>query len=233
MAMLFRLVEGPGSILIPSNLGRTQPKKITGIAPGRYIVSVQQPKLEQNNAAPEHYRTGVVDLKHNTTVNIQELRDTEIQGKLTTLGGEHPGGLGVALENINNRVPIIGNVGADGAFQIAGESKRLEIVLPGKYEVKLLNNPAFYIKSVSPTGALFRNGLLEIGEGAHVKLTIVVATGTFYANGVALKDGKRLRTRWCYWCQWTGLRGVPSCAIKVTVTAVLDSKACRLGATRQ
>ncbi len=190
MAMPFRLIEGPGSILVPSNLGRTQPKKITGIAPGRYILSVQQPKLEQNNAAPEHYRTGAADLQHNTTVNIQELRDTEIQGKLTTLGGERPGGLSVALENINNRIPMIGDLGADGAFQIGGGSKRLEIVLPGKYEVTLLNNPAFYIKSVSPTGALFRNGLLEIAEGAHVKLTIVVAKGTFTQNGLALKNGK-------------------------------------------
>jgi hypothetical protein len=63
-------------------------------------------------------------------------------------------------------------------------------VVPGSYEISIINAPDIYLKSISAVGAKVSGRTMDVAPGTAVKLTIVAARGEGEITGVATRDGR-------------------------------------------
>ena len=208
--------EGPAGIVFFNNVGaghfNNGPYSMSGLAPGRYVLSVSrfgQPLQAGQPAPPEPSRKATLELRGDTRINIDQLPRFTISGDLRIEGPERPPALTVALQNLANRQFATGNAGSDGTFSIGAGGGPNGGLRPGQYEVRLMNNAGFYIKTIAVRGAPFTNGILDAREGADIKLSILVAKGTINLNGTALQDGKPLPGAMVLLIPQDGRRGAP------------------------
>jgi hypothetical protein len=163
-------------------------REIRGVAPGNYIVSVS------TFGTPTRYDEplGAAKISGSGEVKIDtsNLVRTAVAGHLSL---EHPGpvnGLTLLLAQPANNQTAFCRVAQDGAFQ-CGEGRGLgRNLVPGYYQLRLVNTPDLYIKSVSTQGGRYAGGLLQIGEGQSIQLNVVAAKGRSRLDGIALRDQK-------------------------------------------
>jgi len=175
---------GPGGVPIPTNAIQSfdsNGRQFMGLAPGRYLLSAQQ--FEQGSISVA--RTKILELNSNSTLDFGEASQTSISGQIQVDGSDLSQGLAVTLTHVNSGQTIAGFTAQDGSFRISDVGIR-----SGRYEIRLANTTQLYIHSISVKGAAYSNGILEISDGATVRISIVARKGLARVNGVAMKDGK-------------------------------------------
>jgi uncharacterized protein (DUF2141 family) len=157
-------------------------QELTGVAPGHYVLQMQG--LSQQGS-PEFTKRVAVELNDNSTVSLQDVRETSVSGQLNFDGAQRPTG-DLFLEFSCPGQDFQVNVAKDGTFNTKNESLR-----PGHCEVALVNAPGFYVKSVAIKGRKASTDSIEVTEGSQLEMTIVAAQGGLsQVQGIALKDGQ-------------------------------------------
>ncbi|MGI9071079.1 MAG: carboxypeptidase regulatory-like domain-containing protein [Bryobacteraceae bacterium] len=177
---------GPGASPLPINAAQFAEENrrgLLGLAPGHYVVTLQ--RFDQRSGSLRSGGTKAIDLTANSTLDVNDLPNTAISGKVMMEGSEHPRGLTVGLVNVNSGQATGGSVAPDGSFKVERGS-----ISPGQYEIRLGNTPELYIKSIAVTGAEYSNAMVNVAEGASIQISIVAAKGLTHVNGIAIKDDK-------------------------------------------
>ncbi len=179
---------GPGGYPIPVNaqmFNTGNQQVLTGIAPGRYVVTLQS----FNQGHPETAGTKTVELAGDSTLDLRDVPKTSLTGRVSFEGNERPTGpASIQLSSVQQRFN-----GQDFGFPIASDGS-LETkdsnITPGHYQIEIVNAPGFFIKSMNVKGAKASGSEIDVPEGTAVQLSIVAAKGLTRINGVALKDDR-------------------------------------------
>ncbi|MFL6353233.1 MAG: carboxypeptidase regulatory-like domain-containing protein [Bryobacteraceae bacterium] len=177
---------GPGDVLLPINavqFADENRRGLLGLAPGHYVLALQ--RFDPRSGSLRSSGTKTIDLTSNSTLDVNDLPNTTVSGKVRVEGAERPNGLGVWLVNANSGQATGASTAGDGSFEVEQGS-----ISPGQYQVRLGNTPELYIKSIAVQGADYSNGTLVVAERASVQMSIVAAKGLTRVNGIAIKDGK-------------------------------------------
>ena len=172
--------NGQKIMMNPNFVTADDHSELSGIPPGRYELSV----MTFNNGAAQTTGTKTVDLQSNSEVDLSSASSCSLTGRITFTGGapaSHPLNLYLSQMMGNQFFPI--TVAADGAFGIAA-------LPPGRYQIGINGQTWFHFQSVLVKGGAFKDGLLELPEGAKVQLSITATTAKTALNGVALRDEK-------------------------------------------
>jgi len=138
---------------------------------------------------PEPIGTKTLDLTGNSTLDIHDLPKTSVTGQVGFEGNEHPGTpASILLSNVgpgfNDRNFTL-SIGSDGALSASDSN-----ILPGRYQVQLLNAQGFYVKSITAKGGASSGDELDVPEGAALAVSIVVAKGSTRLDGIAVNCAK-------------------------------------------
>ena len=174
---------GPGDGRIGINVNYTTVNNhpgLSGIPPGRYELSV----IAFENGHGQTIGTKIVDLQSDADVDLSSTSHCSLTGKIAFAGGAPaPNPLNLYLSQVtgNQFFPI--TVAADGTFQIAA--------LPsGRYQIGINGQNWFHFLSVNVKGGKFKNGLLDLPDGANVQLSINASPVKTALDGVVLRDEK-------------------------------------------
>jgi protocatechuate 3,4-dioxygenase beta subunit len=151
---------------------------ISGIAPGDYVLSA----LLSGQNQPIVIGSQAVSLSSDSTVHVSDAIKTSVSGKIV-LDGDVPPMLAVVLQSVTDGSQAVGWIVHDGSFTIPD-------VKPGQYDLRLGNTTELYVRSVTPKGAPYSKGQLEVSPGAQVELTIEAARGMSKVEGIAVRDHK-------------------------------------------
>lgn len=154
-----------------------------GLAPGHYLVTVQH--FDPRSGALRSGGTKAIDLTANSTLDLNDLSNTTISGKVRIEGNEQLNGVAVWLVNNNTGEARGGSAAPDGSFKLDPGS-----ISPGQYDVRLGRTPELYIKSIEVHGAEHSGTMINVAEGASIQISIVAAKGLARVNGIAVKDDK-------------------------------------------
>jgi hypothetical protein len=168
---------GPGGALVNIPIW-VNGSDVTGVPPGEYELSANL--ISQNQSLALGSQS--LHLSTNTTVQLTEAAKTSVSGHVST-AADLPEGLNVMLIDAARGSQQIGKINPDGHFDIAQ-------IPPGRYAVRLANNPDTYIEKVEVKGGAYANGELELPLGAQVDLTVQVAKGVTKVNGLVTRDKK-------------------------------------------
>ncbi|MDQ2843354.1 MAG: carboxypeptidase-like regulatory domain-containing protein [Acidobacteriota bacterium] len=185
---------GPGGVRFQTNLAPQvfdggEARGITGLAPGKYIVSFasfgpegQQPlgTLKVNAAA------------NDVKVSASEILTTAVSGHIALENNTPPQGMSIWLGQPATGQNAFCPIKQDGSFSCTMSGAQGGNVAPGQYEVRLLNTTDLYLKSVGAKGAVYSSGLLDVREGASIDLSLVAAKGLTQVNGIAIRGGHAL-----------------------------------------
>jgi hypothetical protein len=103
-----------------------------------------------------------------------------VSGKALTTSGQLAKGLAFVLRSLSGSGQFAGWVTPDGSFTVA------DIPLPGRYELLLANSADSYVRSVRVSGCTYSNGVLDIAQGAHINIEVLIAQDLSKVEGVAV-----------------------------------------------
>jgi hypothetical protein len=152
--------------------------EVAGVAEGHYRMQVQSYGKESSTREQE------VDISNGSEVRATgATASVEVTGilKRQSTGGEPI----VRLSQVGTRDNFDGQVSKKGEFKIDSET-----MLPGKYEVEVLNLEHAVVRSVAATGARANGQTVEITGSGPVRLTVSVSEQLSRVDGIALRDGK-------------------------------------------
>ena len=156
--------------------------EVSGMAPGRYMVSLSNNVLGR----PEGSAAQILTLAASTTVDASSFRSNSLSGSIAFEGSTAPPPhASIALQRVNGRGGLRISVSGDGSL-----SATFGPLLAGGYQMRLVNAPGYYLKSLAAKGATVSGGEIEISEIGPIQLSLVAARGLSSLNGTALKDGK-------------------------------------------
>ncbi len=156
--------------------------ELFGIAPGRYLVSASR----QGRHPSEQFAPQVLDLTTNATIDLGAQASSSLGGRITFNGlAGPPSQASVALQRADGQGGLMISAATDGSLNLTRGA-----LLPGRYQLRLVNAPDFYLKSIGAKGAAVSAGELEIPDAASVQLSLVAARGVTSINGTAMKDDK-------------------------------------------
>ena len=173
---------GPGNQKIMVNPVYTMAEdheELSGIPPGRYDLSV----MAFNNGVGQTAATRSVDLQDGSEIDLNSLEHCSLSGRITFAGGARaPNPLSLSFAQVEGYYSISAPV-TDGTFQIAA--------LPaGRYWISSNGGSWFHFQAIDVKGGRFKDGFLEIPDGAKVQLSITASTAKTVLDGVALRDEK-------------------------------------------
>ncbi len=185
---------GPGGVRIQTPADSYQDnngRQIGGIAPGNYVVSVTRMSPGENGQEP----LGVsrVDVRSETSLTFSNLARTAVSGHLTVEGLALPKQVAIWLGQPSTAQNAFCPVNSDGSFRCNSNGTGGNgggNVIPGRYQVRVVNSADLYVKSTIARGAEISAGLLILKEGEAADLTVVAAKGTAKVNGIAVRDGR-------------------------------------------
>jgi hypothetical protein len=176
---------GPGGQKImvnPTFMGVNNHQELTGIAPGRYEISMQM--FENNHSQLIGAKT--VDLQNGSAIDLSSSSRLSVSGHITFEGKPRPPDpLMLYLISPGRSTFAQASIAADGTFQTGGEG-----LSPGRYHLELQNTEGFSVQSVTVKGGKWKDGQLELAEGANAQLSIVASTNSTNLDGIALRDKK-------------------------------------------
>lgn len=186
------MVEGPGGLPVmnsSSMLIQTPGGPSFGLAPGRY--RVLDFGIQGNRAQASIGRT--VDLTSDAPIDLAPPPKLNVSGAVTIEGADKPTNrilVMLASGNVGGSNNMMGNTtaetAADGSFNFGDKGLQ-----PGRYQVMLPNNPAFFLKSITAKGTPLADGELDLTASSNVQLSLVIAPfRNASLDGVATRDGR-------------------------------------------
>jgi hypothetical protein len=163
--------------------GDSKGESIWGIPPGHYIMRSYAVGKPGNPVVPAARE---IDINESGTLEDKDKGGSDIAVSAELhYDFEAPQQASLRLLNKKTRNDLYEQVGNKGDVVFKQE------IVPGSYEISLVNAPGVYIKSITAAGARISGRTLEVAAGATVKLTISAAHGEGQVTGVALRDGRR------------------------------------------
>lgn len=185
---------GPGGLLLPWVLGYSTSntngqQELLGVPPGHYQVSVMRFHGGPNPGGPEMLGVAQTDLgSSNSRIDASALVRTGISGKISFEEAQRPANAVLWFSNVRNGQASTAQVKEDGSFEV--DNSNGVAIAAGPYEIRIVNMPGLYIKSIAVKGMNYSDGVLEVQEGASAQITMVIARGEVEVKGIALQDGK-------------------------------------------
>lgn len=179
-----RVLDGPPlqiGVNIINNTGQNE-QEIAALPPGHYTMKTSP---EGPGARNEAAVTREVDIGANGEIeNSQSSGYVPVTAKVQFEGGTPSGRVSLQLLNKKSREAFNQGAGSDGEI-VFDQGLRA-----GSYEVSIFTTSAWYLKSLSATGATVAGRTIEIRPGNPVSLSITAASGQGLVTGTALRQGK-------------------------------------------
>lgn len=170
---------GVGGVLFPvapTGTGPGHDLTIGGLSPGRFVISLDTFGRPGNKN---------VRMTSDRSVEAANWPKITLSGRLALSGvGQLPGGVAkVILSSVNTGTTMA--VNPDGSFHMDSDD-----LIAGRYDLELQGPPGIYLKSIDAKGATYRQGKIEITEGAKVSTLLTAGNNARDVSGIALRDGK-------------------------------------------
>jgi hypothetical protein len=176
-----RVLDGPPIQVEADRRSDSKGEVISGIPPGHYIMRTFAVGKTGN---PEATPTREIDIAESGMLDKdQGGSDIPVSAELH-FESETPRQALLQLLNKKTRYVFSERVGSDGNVVFK------QGIVPGSYEISVINTPDVYLKSIAASGARVSGRTMEVAPGTAVKLTITAARGRGDITGVALRDGK-------------------------------------------
>ena len=156
-------------------------QELTGLAPGRYEISMQTFQNGQQHLVG----TKTTDLQNGSAIDFNGASSLSISGHITFEGKPRPPDPLMLLFTRPGSVFAQAPIAADGTFQ-AGIGN----FSPGRYHLVLPNREGFVIQSATVKGGKWKDGQLELTEGANVQISLLATANATKLDGIALRDDK-------------------------------------------
>ncbi len=157
--------------------------QISGIAPGRYIVS----PAAVAEGHPESLGPAMFDFTGDDTLDFSAFSTPPLTGHIAFEGSEPPPRHPMLfLYPAASGPPSALSIEPDGTLKQPEGSP----LVPGRYQVWLQNAPGFYLKSVQVNGTAMAEGQIEIPNTGAIQLSLIAARGLTSIDGIASKDDK-------------------------------------------
>jgi hypothetical protein len=153
---------------------------ISGVPPGRYIV-----RIAGSGDNPFAVRKTIDVGTSDVTVDLTLQPPPSISGKVTfkNPGVKPRATLYVRLVNDANGATVVRTVGPDGGFSFPN-------VAVAKFRPVAASADGFFAYQVSAEGAALKNGILDVVDGATVRLDIVASDETGRLQGFVMSGDK-------------------------------------------
>ena len=154
--------------------------ELGGIAPGRYELAINA----FENGRGQTIATKMVDLQNGLDIDLSGTSHCSITGRIVFAGGVRaPNPLMLYFSQVagNQYLPI--TVAADGTFEVSA-------LPPGRYQIGINGPDWFHFRSVDVKGGKFKDGLLDLPDGAKVQVFLTASTDKTALSGIALRDEK-------------------------------------------
>jgi hypothetical protein len=158
--------------------------ELAGLAPGRYTMQVQtfDAKGQRSLTAPREFDASTNDVE---VQGPDPSTAVPVTGTIRPDGNERPvRQFYIQLHNTESGENVGAQVQPDGDFDIG------QRVPPGTYELQAASTSAFFMKSVTATGASVSGHRLTITGGDGVHLTIVMSHGVGTVAGTVMRQDK-------------------------------------------
>ncbi|MGB8769586.1 MAG: carboxypeptidase-like regulatory domain-containing protein, partial [Candidatus Korobacteraceae bacterium] len=158
--------------------------EITGLAPGHYVIEMQDPSGANDKGANSGgYRE--VDLAGDLEVNANDSSGfASVSGSVSFEGAQRViTGVAMQLSNEETGESFGSEISDKGQFEFEG-------IKPGRYTVILQSGSGYFLRKMSATGAKLAGRSLEISSSGKVRIATTVGRGLAQVGGVALRAGK-------------------------------------------
>jgi hypothetical protein len=154
--------------------------ELGGIAPGRYELSINA----FENGRGQTVGTKMVDLQNGADVDLSSMSHCSITGRIAFAGGVRaPNPLTLYFSQAAGSQHLPVTVAADGTFQVPA-------LPPGRYQIGINGPDWFHFRSIDVKGGTFKDGLLDLPDGAKVQVSLTASTDKTALSGIALRDEK-------------------------------------------
>lgn len=179
--MIFALGPGNQKITLNPTYNMTENyEELSGIPPGHYELSV----MAFQNGTGQTAATKSVDLQDGSEIDLNSIGHCSLSGRIAFANGSAaPNPLELSFWQQGNGYALTVKPAADGTFQIAA-------LPPGRYGIGINGRNWFHFQKIAVKGGTFKDGFLEIPDGAAVQLSITVSTVKTALNGLVLRDDK-------------------------------------------
>jgi len=176
-----RVLGGPTIQVQADRRGDSEGEEISGIPPGHYIMRTYAAGKPGDPIAPTAREidindSGILEEKDQAGILIPVSAELHFES-------EAPRQAALQLLNKKTREAFSERVSGEGDLIFK------QGVVPGSYEISIINAPDVYLKSIAAGGAKVSGRTMEVAPGTAVKLTITAARGQGEVKGVALRDG--------------------------------------------
>jgi hypothetical protein len=177
-----RVLGGPPIQVQIDRRGDSKGEEISGIPPGHYIMRTYAAGKPGNPMAPtareiDINESGILEEKDQVVNYIPVSAELQFES-------EAPRQAALQLLNKKTREAFSERAASEGDLVFK------QGVVPGSYEISIINAPDVYLKSISAAGAKISGRTMDVAPGSAVKLTITAARGEGQVTGVATRDGR-------------------------------------------
>jgi hypothetical protein len=158
--------------------------ELTGFAPGNYKLGLSITNSSEPGQKVLNRFSRLLDPSANPEVSVeQSVTAVSVTGSVKLDSGSLPARGALQLRERYTGVAVFATISPQGEFEFS------QGVLPGTYDLVVINLPDLFVRSIAAVEAKVIGQTVGIGS-SPVKLTITLTQGTGKIDGVTLREGK-------------------------------------------